>query len=255
MQMSELPRLSQYLTILYCYKCSIVRLPDDLPATLQKIGCSDNLLTALPDHLPPQLQYINCSNNRLTALPDHLPPQLQEMYCNYNQLTALPNHLPCSLKVIHCQYNNLMVLSDKLPTGLIDIWCSYNKLTTLPDYLPPNLKTLWCDHNDLKVLPDLPDSLTNICTYGNPRLYKRYPRLSYIEGRERRDLTPVIQYVNEINSMWRITDRCTLLKPAIDEFFIHKTMHPRLLQPLLDDPDLVVDDFMDTLFKKAINDA
>ena len=53
-----------------------------------------------------------------------------------------------------------------------------------------------------------------------------------------------IAYVNEINSSRRIQQRTTLLKSEIMEAYAIKTMHPKNLQPLLDDPNKDVDEFM-----------
>ena len=83
----------------------LVKLPDNLPASLQKLSCSNNQLTSLPDNLPASLRHLHCSSNQLTSLPNNLPASLQTLFCNNNQLTSFPDNLPASLQILY-YYNN-----------------------------------------------------------------------------------------------------------------------------------------------------
>ena len=125
----------------------LVKLPDNLPASLQTLYCSSNQLTLLPDNLPASLQTFGCSDNQLTSLPDNLPASLHTLYCSDNQLTLLPDNLPASLHALYCDNNQLTKLPDNLPTSLQTLYCSSNQLTLLPDNLPASLQYLYCHNN------------------------------------------------------------------------------------------------------------
>jgi Leucine-rich repeat (LRR) protein len=98
------------LQILYCSFNQLTSLPENLPASLQRLSYSSNQLTSLPESFPNSLQYLYCSCNQLVSLPESLPNSLQELYCGNNQLTSLPENLPTSLQKLYCSGNKLTSL-------------------------------------------------------------------------------------------------------------------------------------------------
>jgi hypothetical protein len=175
------------------------------------------------------------------TFPFVLPSTLIQIRCEDNKyLTALPENLPTGLEEIICDRNNLTKLPDKLPTGLIILKCSQNKLTKLPE-LPATLKSLDCSSNDLDALPMLPTTLTWLVYFGNNKLLKTYPKLDNFEN-----VKDKVAYVNKINRAVKQHQAfvVTYLTPQLEEAYARKTMHPARFQPLLDNPELNVDEFM-----------
>jgi Leucine-rich repeat (LRR) protein len=78
---------------------------DNLPATLQKLNCSNNQITAL-ENLPETLKQLCCSNNQITSLQtpmastvppqggitDNLPETLKQLCCSNNPFLSNYNY-------------------------------------------------------------------------------------------------------------------------------------------------------------------
>ena len=133
-----------------------------LPTGLQNLDCQINQLTSLPT-LPAGLLRLNCYVNQLTNLPA-LPASLQNLDCDTNQLTGLPT-LPATLVQLLC-YNNPLMSLPALPASLLELLCTNNLLTSLPA-LPASLVTLSCANNQLTSLPALPVSLGSLSCANN----------------------------------------------------------------------------------------
>lgn len=119
---SKLPKLPNSLIVLYCSRCNLKELPENLPISLKEIYCSLNRIRELPKELPNELINLDCSNNFLKKLPK----------------------LPNSLKHLDCCNNSLKELPKKLPDELFTLFCIDNYL------------------NDFDNFPDLPDTLSNL---------------------------------------------------------------------------------------------
>lgn len=162
------------------------------------------------------------------GLPEinEIPAHCHALFCGRNNLTSLPL-LPMKRQFTH-------------------LYCSNNQLTCLPE-LPDTLKELYCPNNNLTILPDIPKSVRYISCRGNP-LETNYPeifKMEYIAPLDEYFQT-VIQYVNRRNAMMRAKDRMRLIDPTNQflECYMRRSMHPSRLQPLLDNTDLDVDEFM-----------
>lgn len=123
---SKLPELPNSLIELYCSRCNLKELPENLPISLEKIYCSLNRIRELPKELPNGLIVLDCSNNYLKELPK-LPNSLKNLDCSDNYLEELPKILPNTLFSLFCIHNNL----------------NLNNFDNFPD-LPDTLSNLMC---------------------------------------------------------------------------------------------------------------
>jgi Leucine-rich repeat (LRR) protein len=160
------------------------------------------------------------------------------------------NEIPSYCKMLHCIDNNLTSLPPLPMKGtMTNLHCGNNQLTCLPE-LPDTLKELHCDNNNITILPDIPESVIFIHVQDNP-LETNYPEIFKI-GRNNdimqidKYCQQVIQYINRRNAMMRAKDRMQLIDPTnqLLERYMRRAMHPSRLQPLLDNTDLDVDEFM-----------
>jgi len=94
----------------------------ELPNSLKKLYCGNNLLKKLPN-LPNSLIYLSCYQSQLTILPK-LPNNLIDLCCGNNQLTIIPN-LPNSLRILFC-YNNQLTILPILPNLIKDYYYDGN---------------------------------------------------------------------------------------------------------------------------------
>lgn len=219
---------------------------NNIPRNATQLCCNRLHIRQLPNALPFKLNMINCNMNKITQLPDNLPVTLKELSCIGNELRKLPTKLPQGLLILNCGRNPLITL-PKLPDGLLHLSVEYcPSLLILPE-LPETLRTFNISGNFFTELPDLPKTLVNfiynnIRNKGNNILFERYPMLVqlYIDY----DIRAIIQHVNEVNSRRRSQARNALLHQQIIEVYAVKTMHPRHLLPLIDNPDTDVDLFM-----------
>ncbi len=152
--------LSANLRELDCNYCLLTCLPD-LPHTLQKLDCSQNLYLAKLPVLPVALKYLKCSMCVLTELPE-LPDSLMDLDCSHNKITYLPVMLPTNMDTLNCSANKLTWLPE-LPNSLTELDCRNNNLTIFPGTIPPGLSWLDCRNNTgLTLLPQLPLGMGHI---------------------------------------------------------------------------------------------
>ena len=159
--LTYLPDISRFKSLekLFCYKNSIVKLPE-LPKNLKELNCHCNKLTKLPE-LPKGLRLLRCYANNLTKLEIDELQHLIKLDCGYNKLSKLPNlYLHKELNQLLCAENGLTELPE-LPESLQLLRCESNNLVTLPP-LPNNIEILYCDNNQLKNLPLLPRELIRL---------------------------------------------------------------------------------------------
>ncbi len=167
-----LPPLPSQLRRLDCQYNELLQLPAHLPAALEELNCTGNLLTELPPlplgltrlrcsenalrsfpPLPVALVHLECADNCLEQLPSCLPPALEGLWCQFNDLAHMPP-LPACLEYLYCQGNaRLTRISTPLPAALLKLCCGF---TAWPA-LPPLLEYLGCT-GDVS-LPPLPVSL------------------------------------------------------------------------------------------------
>jgi hypothetical protein len=183
--------------------------------------------------------------------------------------------LPVHCTAFTCDNCNLTSLPVLPNNGRFDtLSCAHNHLTMLP-VLPDTLKWLNCERNNLTILPDLPPSLIGFHFSHNP-LEINYPDLHVIQQPNhtlidnillQNDMLPqenrvsihtlirpimtektyeIVCYINRRNAMMRAKDRMHLIDPTnqLLERYMRRAMHPSRLQPLLDNTDLDVDEFM-----------
>jgi Leucine-rich repeat (LRR) protein len=177
-------------------------------------------------------------------VPDNLPATLKELWCAYNQITLLPNDLPATLTRLWCSGNKITTLPDNLPATLEELYCSYNQITSLPNHLPATLKELLCKNNLLTSLPDtLPDTLILFNCSDNP-LESNYPLIFTFKPQQAKE---IIAYIRECNSMRRVHARTRKINTCnvLLERYMQRAMHPSRLAPLLADPNIDVDAFME----------
>ena len=116
---TEIPKLSENLKLLYCRNIGLEELPI-LPNSLEKLICNFNKLKKLPN-LPDSLETLICSHNNLEELPN-LPDSLKELIFDHNNnLITLPK-LPDNIKLFiddgivveldYLAYNNTNINKD-----------------------------------------------------------------------------------------------------------------------------------------------
>lgn len=134
LSLTSLPRLPSEIVVLDVPFNRVTNLPDELPASLQRLDVSGNQLSSLPA-LPSGLRGLKVNSNRLASLPAVLPAGLQFLGANYNRLLNLPEPLPASLQFLHVSHNQLTSLPVALPAMLEFLDVSQNHLTSLPEDL------------------------------------------------------------------------------------------------------------------------
>lgn len=183
----------------------------------------------------------------------------------------MPARLPRGLTVLNCEDNKLQGLPKWLPCGLVELRCDVNEILELPE-LPLGLHKLYVAGNPLCLLPDLPADLVemdivqcdSILHYywdiikseglGPPRaggLVSLW-RYKHIIG-QNGDIDTAKKYIRAINKMnerhaiVRNTTRMQVINKdrAIEQAYWSRVLHPSKLQPLLDDEDRDVDEFME----------
>ncbi|UVO35630.1 hypothetical protein KUL72_30040 [Bradyrhizobium arachidis] len=159
LSLTSLPRLPSEIVVLDVPFNRLTTLPDELPASLQRLDVSGNQLSSLPA-LPSGLRGLDVNSNRLERLPDVLPAGLQFLSANHNRLPNLPGALPASLQFLHVSHNQLTSLPVALPAMLEFLDVSQNRLTDLPAALPASLAFLDVSQNHLTSLPE--DLLTGL---------------------------------------------------------------------------------------------
>lgn len=178
-----------------------------LPTNLKDFSCIDTAITTIPA-LPNSLQVLCCHNNNLTYLPI-LPKYLERLECEGNCLIELPD-LPNSLRAL------------SWPARINAI---YPKLQGLYD------NYMQIDNNTGNYTDDEDDNDNAIVR-----------RQQYTDARLK-----FIHYVNEVNSQMRIQSRTKQIKSDIMRLYAERTMAPANLMPLLENPDMDIDEFMESL--------
>ncbi|SFJ85229.1 Leucine-rich repeat (LRR) protein [Bradyrhizobium sp. Gha] len=153
LSLTSLPRLPNEIVVLDVPFNRLTNLPDELPASLQRLNLSGNQLTSLPA-LPRGLRGLDVNSNRLESLPAVLPSQLQFLSANYNRLPNLPEDLPSSLRFLYASHNELTNLPQVLPGSLEFFDVSQNEVMHLPAPLPASLEFLDVSQNHLTSLPE-----------------------------------------------------------------------------------------------------
>ncbi|MDA9405373.1 NEL-type E3 ubiquitin ligase domain-containing protein [Bradyrhizobium sp. CCBAU 45384] len=153
LSLTSLPRLPSQIVVLDVPFNRLTNLPDELPASLQRLDVSGNQLSSLPA-LPSGLRGLDVNSNRLESLPAVLPAGLQFLSANYNRLLNLPEPLPASLRFLHVSHNQLTSLPVAVPARLEFLDVSQNQLTDLPPALPASLAFLDASQNHLTSLPE-----------------------------------------------------------------------------------------------------
>ena len=119
---------------------------------LEKLYCSNNLLTALDVSGNPRLMTLLCDINRLTELDLSHNTALVNLNCESNYLTSL-NLTGCTeLDWLYCRHNLLSQLDLSTNTKLTFIETFDNRLTSIDVSMLTQLGFLHIDHNQLTEL-------------------------------------------------------------------------------------------------------
>lgn len=119
---------------------------------LERLYCSNNLLTALDVSGNPRLMTLLCDINRLTELDLSHNPALINLNCELNYLTSL-NLTGCTeLDWLYCRHNQLPQLDLSTNTKLTFIETFDNCLTSIDVSMLTQLEFLHIDHNQLTEL-------------------------------------------------------------------------------------------------------
>lgn len=124
----------------------LTNLPGDIPNSVRKLNCSNNLLTELPGNLQ-SLNELYCFNNRLTKLPENLLNVI-DIVCNDNLLENVPINTPL-LKNFIAKNNRITELSTEFLNLKLERVELFNNL------ISPEL----CDRYKI-----INNTLENICT-------------------------------------------------------------------------------------------
>ncbi|WP_439402720.1 NEL-type E3 ubiquitin ligase domain-containing protein [Bradyrhizobium sp. DASA03068] len=152
LSLTSLPRLPGEIVVLDVPFNRLTNLPDELPASLQRLNVSGNQLSSLPA-LPSGLRRLDVNSNRLESLPAVLPAALRFLSANLNRLVNLPEAFPASLQSLHINHNQLTSLAAELPAMLESLDLSQNQLTDLPPALPASLRFIDVSQNHLTSVP------------------------------------------------------------------------------------------------------
>lgn len=247
--------LSSNLRELDCSNCLLTCLPE-LPHTLQKLDCSQNLYLAKLPLLPLGLEYLDCSKCILTELPEFpAGSKLTVLKCQFNQLERMPCQLPESLMDLDCSHNKFTCLSSPLPPNMDTLNCSANKLTWLPD-LPNTLTELDCRDNKLSIFPcTIPPGLswldcrnnTNLTWLPQLPLGIGYIRLDTVsipldESEDYAEITPeIIEYINlehfRVFQTW-LSSRLAVYRAELLERQVEITLNPDRIVRLIRNGEL-----------------
>lgn len=119
---------------------------------LERLYCSNNLLTALDVSGNPRLMTLLCDINRLTELDLSHNTALVNLNCESNYLTSL-NLTGCTeLDWLYCRHNLLSQLDLSTNTKLTFIETFDNRLTSIDVSMLTQLGFLHIDHNQLTEL-------------------------------------------------------------------------------------------------------
>ena len=159
----KLPNKLEYLSCSLNYK--IRKLPEELPNTLTRLVCSNNVITKLPK-LPKKLKWLICSSNLITEIPE-LPESLEVLECFDNKINKLPK-LPKFLNELRCSNNELTEIPE-LPIYLTDLFIYGNPLEKLPkgitkEFLDKQTKH-WIEENTIKWLINEPNDYNLLKDY------------------------------------------------------------------------------------------
>ena len=219
----------------------------NIPQGTEYINCSNQFLTCISEVvLPKSLKYFDCSNNLLSQLP-LLSLNLIILNCANNNLICISNIiLPDSLTDFDCSNNKISEL-PLLPPNLLYLNCDNNDIEILPSVLPKMLKMLSCKNNNISVLPSLPLGLCSWSNFdGNP-LEKNYPKIyTFINSDNclwKLKLVRLINYVHQCNVSRRVAE-CINPDNILWKIYIERRLHPRFLEPLKNDENIDIDDFI-----------
>jgi hypothetical protein len=150
------------LTISSADDITMLYVPDDgltslnvtgVAATLAKLLCSGNSLTALKLSANKALEELDCQNNLLTSLDVRSCTLLSRLNCAQNQLTTLSYVTVPKFQTLVCADNQLDGLtSTARMTALQGLICQNNRIATLDLSKSPDLHTLIATSNGLSKL-------------------------------------------------------------------------------------------------------
>eukprot|EP00834_Sanchytrium_tribonematis_P005851 NODE_385_length_8329_cov_0.434386.p1 type:complete len:423 gc:universal NODE_385_length_8329_cov_0.434386:507-1775(+) len=131
-----------------------------LGANLLTVSANNNHLTSV-SNLPANLQSIDISNNLIGGIISQLPATLTSFKASHNTFTGSLPSLPSNLIEFDASFNSLSGTFPGLPNSLTLLNLSNNKLTGSLPALPSNLLTLILSFNTLSGSFNLPATVTN----------------------------------------------------------------------------------------------
>lgn len=147
---------------IYVRYCGIASLKGiEYFVNLEKLNCSDNVLTFLDISHNPALVKLSCSSRwegKLTKLDVSRNPALKELDCHNNRLASLDVSHNLALEKLYCNNNRLTDLDVSHNSALKELYCRDNKLIVLSVFRKPKLKRLDCVNNRLTSLTVLGNS-------------------------------------------------------------------------------------------------
>ena len=145
----------------------------EMPETLLKINCEDNLLEEIK-YINNNLQYINISDNKFNELPNftesietiiaknntiedlwYIPENVIVLNLENNRIKSFYDYtveFPNSIKVINFNDNMLSEFEIEIPEGIEEIYLKSNRLEKLPN-IPKSVKILDISDNCLNIIP------------------------------------------------------------------------------------------------------
>jgi hypothetical protein len=173
----------------------IIKLPDNIPSTVDMFICINNNLTSL-EGAPSNVGEFVCMNNNLTSLKGAPSSVSGDFICVNNNLTSLEGAPSSVGKSFNCSDNNLTSLEGAPSSVGNDFVCYNNKLTSLEgapntvrrDFTCYNNKltslkgapssirgNFDCNSNNLTSLEGAPNSVSFNCSYNNLTSLKGAP--------------------------------------------------------------------------------
>ena len=122
-RLAALPMLPVQLKTLRVSRNQIAELRSHAPSNDPSAGTIARMLPTADSPLPAGLEELDISENLITELPDDLPSTLATVNASFNRLTALPAMLPSALPVLawfDVRYNQLDIADGSAPRTVID---------------------------------------------------------------------------------------------------------------------------------------
>lgn len=141
-----LPRLEK----LFCSNNLLSSLDLSKCTVLEELRCDNNQLTKVA--FVKTLKIISINNNKMSTIDLRSHSKLEELYCSNSQVSKLYLDVTTSLRVLNCSSNELKELDVSASRDLTTLDCNNNQLTALNIKPNSKLTKLDCSVNKLSAL-------------------------------------------------------------------------------------------------------